>query len=236
MNAAHPAVSRREAARRGTLDVLPIVLGVLPFGLIVGATAVDVGLGVSEAVGFSTIVFAGAAQLAAIDLIGRDAPVAVAIGTALVINLRMLMYGASIAPHLAHVPLPRRAGAAYLLTDQAYALSIARYQTGMAPDRRLPYYLGAAVPLWLGWQAVTVVGALGGGAIPEEVPLEFAVPLTFLVLLLPAVSDRPTLTAAVVAATVAVVAAPLPANLGMPLGAGAGIAAGYAAARWKAPG
>lgn len=236
MNAAEQVASRRVAARRGAMDVLPIVLGVLPFGLIVGATAVDVGLGVSEAVGFSTIVFAGAAQLAAIDLIGRDAPVVVAVGTALVINLRMLMYGASIAPQLAHVPLPRRAGAAYLLTDQAYALSIARYHTGLPPDRRLPYYLGAALPLWLAWQAVTVVGALGGRAIPEGVPLEFAIPLTFLVLLLPSVSDRPTLTAAVVAAAVAVAAAPLPANLGMPLGAGAGIGAGYAAARWRAAG
>lgn len=231
MTSTGPPPTPRRAARQGAVDVLPIVLGIAPFGLLAGAAAVEVGLGVAEASGFSLLVFAGAAQLAAIDLVGRDAPTVVAIGTALVINLRMLMYGASLAPHLAHVGRWRRAGAAYVLTDQAYALSVARFHAGLPADRRLAYYLGAAVPLWVNWQIATVVGVFAGAAIPESVPVEFAIPMAFLVLLRPNVTDRPTAGAALVAATVAVLADPLPANLGMPVGASAGILVGVLIAR-----
>lgn len=214
------------AARVGALDVAPILIGVIPFGLLAGVTATDIGLGVLEASGFSIIVFAGAAQLAAIDLLGQDAAVPVAIATALIINLRMLMYGASIAPYLAHETPLRRAGAAYVLTDQSYALAIVRYEAGESPATRLAYYAGAALPMWASWQVSTLVGAAVGNTIPESVPLAFAIPLMFLALLQPAVKDRPTTWAAVVAAVVAVVAAPLPANLGLPLAAVCGIAAG----------
>lgn len=211
--------------------MLPILLGVIPFGLLAGAIPADLGLGLEHAVGLSTIVFAGASQLAAIDLVGEQAPVAVVAGTILVINLRMLMYGASLAPHLADRPLSHRLASAYVLTDQAYALSIARY--GEVEDdgpSRIAYYLGAAVPLWINWQVVTVVGFFIGAAIPEWLPIGFAIPLTFLVLLVPAVTDRPTVAAAAAAGAVAVVLDPLPANAGMPIGAATGITVGTALA------
>lgn len=225
-----PRRARLAAARRGALDVAPILIGVIPFGLLAGVTATDIGLGVLEASGFSLIVFAGAAQLAAIDLLGRDAALAVVIATALIINLRMLMYGASIAPHLAHLSVPRRAAAAYVLTDQSYALAIVRFERGEPAATRLAYYFGAAVPMWGSWQLATLVGALVGNTIPDSVPLAFAIPLMFLALLQPAVKDRPTTWAAAVAGVVAVVAAPLPAKLGLPLAAACGIAAGVIAA------
>ncbi|MBW3661782.1 MAG: AzlC family ABC transporter permease [Actinobacteria bacterium] len=224
-----PATSVRtsaEAARAGAVDVTPILIGVIPFGLLAGVTATDIGLGVLEASGFSVIVFAGAAQLAAIDLLGRDAAVPIVIATALIINLRMLMYGASLAPYLAHEPRWRRAGVAYVLTDQSYALAVVRYDAGEPLRTRIAYYLGVAVPMWLSWQAATLVGAAAGNTIPESVPLSFAIPLMFLALLQPAVKDPATTWAAVVAGTVAVVAAPLPANLGLPLAAVSGIVAG----------
>jgi predicted branched-subunit amino acid permease len=223
---AAPIRTSADAARAGAVDVTPILIGVIPFGLLAGVTAIDIGLGVVEASGFSVVVFAGAAQLAAIDLLGRDAAVPVAIATALIINLRMLMYGASLAPYLAHEPRWRRAGAAYVLTDQSYALAVVRYDAGEPLRTRLAYYAGVALPMWLSWQAATLVGAAVGNTIPESVPLSFAIPLMFLALLQPAVKDRATAWAAIVAATVAVVAAPLPANLGLPLAAVSGIAAG----------
>lgn len=224
-------MTQRDAFRRGVTDVLPILLGVIPFGLLAGAIPADLGLGLEHAVGLSTIVFAGAAQLAAIDLIGDGAPVVVIVGTVLVINARMLMYGASLAPHLADRPLTHRLGSAYILTDQAYALSIARYnEEPLDGRRRLAYYLGAAVPLWVNWQIVTATGFFIGAAIPEWLPIGFAIPLTFLVLLVPSVTDRPTLVAAIVGGATAVALDPLPANAGMPIGAIAGIAAGTMAA------
>lgn len=215
----------RAAFRQGAIDISPVVVGVIPFGLIAGAAAVENGMGLGEALAFSTFVFAGASQLAAIDLLGQGAPALVAIATILVINLRMLMYSASLAPHLAAEPVHRRLGAAYVLTDQAYAVSIARFV--QQPDQpRLPYYLGTALPLWANWQLMTAVGALAGSSLPEAIPLGFAVPLVFLALLAPAVYDRPTVAAALSSGIVATAAAGLPANLGMPLAAVTGVVVG----------
>jgi predicted branched-subunit amino acid permease len=137
------------------------------------------------------------------------------------------MYSASLAPWLSHVRLGRRAFAAYVLTDQAYALSLTRYAKGGPLDERLRYYLGVALPLWVTWQATTLLGALVGPAIPEDVPLEFAIPLCFLVLLVPVVQDHPGIVAAVVGGTAAVVVAEIDLDdAAIVLGALAGIAAG----------
>ncbi|MDB2224770.1 AzlC family ABC transporter permease [Halorubrum ezzemoulense] len=209
----------------GVRDVSPLMLGVAPFALVAGIAAVDAGLGLAEAVGMSVIVFAGASQLAALELLGENAPLAVVVGTAAVINLRMLMYSASIAPHFADYGRRLRAGLAYLLTDQAYALSVAEFDEN--PDRsRWRYYLGAAASLWIVWQIGTVVGVVLGAGVPDAWGLTFAVPLVFLALLVPAMKDRPTTVAGVAGGAVAVVAAGLPLNLGLLVGALCGVAAG----------
>lgn len=204
--------------------VAPVLLGIAPFGLVAGAAAVDVGLPVSGAVALSVVVFAGASQLAAIDLLGQGAPAVVVVLTALVINARMVMYSASLAPYLREEELGWRTLEAYLLTDQAYALSVTRFADGDVPRRW--FYLGTALPLWVVWQVATVAGALAGARIPESVPLTFAVPLTFLALLVPAVEDRPTAAAALVGGSVATLVTGLPYNLGLLAGALAGIVAG----------
>jgi 4-azaleucine resistance transporter AzlC len=209
----------------GVRDVSPLILGIAPFALVAGIAAVDAGLGLAEAVGMSVIVFAGASQLAALDLLGENAPLAVVVGTAVVINLRMLMYSASIAPHFADYGRRLRAGLAYLLTDQAYALSVAEFDEN--PDRsRWRYYLGAAASLWAVWQVGTVAGVVLGAGVPDAWGLTFAVPLVFLALLVPAMKDRPTTVAGVAGGAVAVVAAGLPLNLGLLVGALCGVAAG----------
>ena len=211
----------------GVRDVSPLMLGIVPFALVAGIAAVDAGLGLAEAVGMSVIVFAGASQLAALELLGSNAPLAVVIGTAAVINLRMVMYSASIAPYFADYGRRLRAGLAYVLTDQAYALSIAEYEEN--PERsRWRYYLGAAASLWVVWQIGTVAGVVVGAGVPEAWGLTFAVPLVFLALLVPAMKDRPTTAAGVSAGAVAVVAAGLPLNLGLLVGAITGVAVGLA--------
>ncbi len=221
------------AFREGATRSWPLLLGVAPFGMITGVAAIGIGLGLWQAVGFSAIVVAGASQLAAMDLIGRGAPAVVAIGTGLVINLRFLMYSASLAPHVPDWRLRRRAVAAYFLTDQAYALSVSRWARPGGRAHRFAYYLGVTLPLWLAWQIATVVGALVGNTLPPSLPLGFAVPLTFLSLLRPNITDHPTLVAAIASGTVAVVGADLPANLGMPLAALTGIVAGVVAAETR---
>jgi predicted branched-subunit amino acid permease len=229
-----PAPSVATAFRAGVAAIGPVLLGVVPFGLIAGVAVTDIRLGLGEAVGFSLIAFAGAAQLVAVELLGAGAPLAVVVGTALIVNLRFLMYSASLAPYLAAEPLHRRAIGAYLLTDQAYAVAIARFSSQPEFRQRWPYYLGAALAMWTTWQVSTFTGAVLGDVIPASVPLGFAVPLTFIALLIPAITDRPTLAAAATAALVATAASPLPANLGMLTGALAGIAVGATLALTKA--
>jgi len=220
---------------QGARDTLPIAVGIVPFGLVAGAAAVEAGYGVGGAVGFSVVVFAGASQLAAIDLLSGGSAVIVAVLTAWLINLRMVMYSAALAPWLSHEPTRHRLGAAYVLTDQAFALSITHYGKGAPVEDRLRYYLGVAVPLWVNWQVTTLIGALVGSKIPDDVPLDFAIPLCFLVLLVPTMQDRPTVVAAVVAGVGAVLVAEAGlSDAAIIVGAVAGIGAGaYADWRWS---
>jgi predicted branched-subunit amino acid permease len=215
-----------------------MVIGVIPFGLVAGATPVATGLGTGAAVGFSTIVFAGASQLAAIDVLKGGGSVVVAILAAWTINLRMLLYSASLAPYLAREPRWRRLAAAYVLVDQVYAACISRWPREDEPRRRIPFMAGAGVFLGCVWVSSTLVGALVGSAVPDRIPLDFAVPLVFLVLLVPAVTSGPALVAAAGGGLAAVVAAELGAGgLSVIAGAVTGIAAGALAevlAGWRA--
>jgi predicted branched-subunit amino acid permease len=221
---------RRANFRNGFLSIAPILIGVIPFGVIAGVAAVESGLGNLAAILFSPLVFAGASQLAAYELIGRDATVIVIVGTVLIINSRFVMYSAALAPHFVGAPVPQKVAASYLLTDQAFAASIVRFANEEESlDLRLAYYFGAALALWVTWQSSTVVGVVIGAGIPPEWSLDFAIPLVFIALLRPAITDRGTVAAAVVGGVTAVAAHPLAYNLGLPVAALAGIVAGLIA-------
>lgn len=228
----------RASALQGVRDVAPILLGVVPFGLVAGVAAVAVGLPRFEAIAISVLVFAGASQLAGLQLIGDGAPAGVIWLTTLMINLRFLMYSASIAPWLKRLRTRTRTLLAYLLTDQAYALSVARFRRAEPASRR-DYYLGVAGAMWLTWMTATSVGVLVGAQVPPAWGLDFAIPLTFMALLFPMLRDRPSLLAALVGGALAVALRALPLNLGLVTASLAGIAAGAvaerAAARRRAP-
>jgi len=221
-------------ARRGLRDVAPVLLGVAPFALVAGAAAVDAGLSPLQAAGLSVVVFAGASQLAAIELLGDNAELLVVLATGVVINLRMLMYSASIAPHFRPFRARWKAACSYVLTDQAYALSVARYagiDTDLDPAARRQYYLAVAGSLWIVWQLCSLVGIVVGARVPPAWGLEFAVPLVFLSLLVPATTSWPKLVAAAVGGGVSVtgVVFAVPLNLGLIAGGAAGVAAGVLA-------
>lgn len=216
------------------MAVAPMLIGVVPFGLVAGATPVAAGLDGWVAVGFSSLVFAGASQLAAIDVLADGGAAVVAALAAWTVNLRMLLYSASLAPWFAGESIGRRAAAAYLMTDQAYLVSVLEWSTETEPGhddlarrRRWSFYLGAGLTLWAAWQASTVAGVLVGGSVPSSVPLTFAVPLVFLVLLVPTLSRPPAVVAAVVGGVVTVAALELGVGaLSIMVGACAGIVAG----------
>ncbi|ESP88763.1 AzlC family protein [Candidatus Halobonum tyrrellensis G22] len=237
-----------DEVRAGVRDTLPLLVGMVPFALVSGVAGTETGLTPLQTLGMSVLVFAGASQLAALDLLGRDAALGAVVLTAVVVNLRLLMYSASIAPHFRHLPARVRVGCAYLLTDPSYALSVARYaEAGAEPGdgtaertreettdeesgpRPPYYYLGVGGTLWVVWQVGTAAGVAFGAAVPDGWRLEFAVPLIFLALLVPALSDRPRLVAGGVAAAGATLGAGLPLNAGLLAGAAVGIAAGLTA-------
>ncbi|UTF55755.1 AzlC family ABC transporter permease [Natronosalvus rutilus] len=205
----------------------PLMLGMVPFAIITGVTAVNVGISPILAVAMSVVVFAGAAQLAAIDLIGQSAPIVVVVFTAIIVNLRFMMYSASIAPYLSRYSTLSKWFSAYVLTDLAYALSVTEFAETTPDERsRKWFYLGTAMMLWITWQVGTVVGVLLGANVPAGLSLEFAIPLTFMALLFPVLKGRPTAITALVAGFFAVITDPLPFNLGLVVAAGIGILVG----------
>jgi 4-azaleucine resistance transporter AzlC len=224
--------SRRSEFISGVKAELPITLGVIPFGMIYGVLALGAGLSASAAQAMSSIVFAGSAQFVAAQLFGSGAPGLVIVLTAFVVNLRHMLYSASIAPYVKHLDAKWKSLLAYLLTDEAYAVVITRYNrdatSSITPPNRHWYFLGAGLTLWASWQASTAVGILLGAQIPTRWALDFTLALTFIALVVPALDDRPSVAAALSAGVVAVLAADLPYKLGLMLAAVVGIMIGLA--------
>lgn len=216
----------REEFWAGVRAELPILLGVAPFGMIFGAVAVAV-LPPALAQAMSSIIFAGSAQFIAAELISVGTPAFVLLTTTFIVNLRHLLYSASLAPYVRSLPLRWRLALAYLLTDEAYAVTIVHYTDGHSPPAtRHWFFLGAGLALWTVWQLSTVLGILLGARIPPEWSLDFALPLTFIGIVVPTLRDRPHLGAALSAGVVAVAAAGWPYKLGLMAAALVGIVVG----------
>jgi 4-azaleucine resistance transporter AzlC len=213
----------------GARAELPILLGTTPFGLIYGVTALKAGLSPLAAILMSSIIFAGSAQLITAQLIGLATPFPVIAVTGAIVNLRHMLYSASIAPYVRHLGWLWRVVLSYLLTDEAYAVAIARYlkedQHNVPPYAHW-YYFGAGFTLWASWQLSTAFGVLVGGQIPASWGLDFTLALTFIALTIPVLKDRPMLAAAFSAGLVAVVFNGLPYKLGLMAAALTGITVG----------
>ena len=224
---------RVEEFLAGCRDEAPLQLGVIPFGMLYGIGALAVGMPVWLAQLTSMLVFAGAAQLVIVQMLGAAAG-ALPIGlTAVLLNLRHMLYSASVAEHVRHLPRRWRVLLAYLLTDEAYAVAILRYArpAGPGPDLRHWYFLGCGLTLWGCWQLSTALGIAFGARIPPEWDIDFAVPLTFIALLTLLVKERAGQAAALVAALAVLALAALPYRLGLVLAIVLGLLAGAAVAR-----
>jgi 4-azaleucine resistance transporter AzlC len=210
----------------GVRAELPLLIGVFPFGMIYGAVALGAGLSVSASQLMSSIVFAGSAQFVTTQLIQESAPGFVIVLTIGVVNLRHVLYSASLAPYLKRLSAKWKTLLSYLLTDEAYAPSILRYEAeGVTPSGHW-FLFGAGLSLWLTWQVSTALGIFLGTAIPESWPLDFALPLTFIAMVVPVLKSRPAIASALSAGMVALLAYGLPYKLGLILAALTGIAVG----------
>jgi 4-azaleucine resistance transporter AzlC len=226
----------------GARAVMPILLGVAPFGMIYGVLALEAGLPAVQAQAMSAIVFAGSAQFILTQLVHLEAPAFVMVVTVFVVNLRHALYSASVAPYIQHLPRRWKLLLAYLLTDEAYAVVIHHYEAEAQSANAAPqpsslvtrliasqahyFFLGAGLALWSTWQLSTAVGVFLGAVVPSSWELDFTLALTFIALVIPNLKDRAGVAAAISAGLVALLAFGLPYKLGLIVAALIGVLAG----------
>jgi 4-azaleucine resistance transporter AzlC len=230
------APTRAEPTRAlllGARDTLPLLPGTIPFGLIYGATALTVGMPAWLTQMMSIVVFAGSAQFAVVLLVAGGASAVVLVLTATILNLRHVLYSASLGPTLRDAPRGWRLALAYLLVDEVYGVVIGR-MLSLPMRQRVRYMLGSGLTLWIAWQISTLVGILIGARIPAGWSLDFAATLTFIALLVPLLRDRALIGAALVAGVVAALTLGAPLKLGLVAAAIAGIGVGMLLDRWHA--
>lgn len=191
MPASEPAAppTRRADFRAGFVAIMPIWLGTIPFGAIYAVSALDAGLTPAQTLAMSLLVFAGAAQFTAVGLFASGAAPLTIVITTLIINLRHLLLGASLAPFVRRSPAWIKGAQAFFLTDESYAVALARYLEGRGSPA---FQLGVNISLYLAWQCSTAAGIALGALIPDPSAygLELIFPLTFIGLLMPLLRKR----------------------------------------------
>ena len=252
----HVLRTPRSAFIRGFKDSTPAVFGLIPFGMITGAAATAAGMDPWLAMGMSIIVYAGASQLAAISLLTQHAPAFVVVATVLVVNLRFMMYSAAVAPYFRHLSTRKKWLLSYFLVDHNFAMLTSRYpldhqsvgaasntDTDTDPDIAIDqaaqsrqhhgdkqhhdaYFMGISCFLWPMWQLTIAFGIFAGTLIPAQWSLDFAIPLIFLALVLPALQSRAHWLTAIVASIAAIFTQAMPMKLGLIVAAIVGVSLG----------
>ena len=171
-----------EVFLKGILDVSPLMIPVVPFGLIFGVLSIDIGFTPLETIGMSIIIFGGASQIILLQLFSGGASSLVIISSVGAVNSRHLLYGAVVSEHLSDLKLVWKIFISYFLVDQAFARSNEYFKKNNNSNKHL-HLIGGGMTCWTIWQATTIMGIVLGSVIPEKLGLSFAVPLTFIALL-----------------------------------------------------
>ena len=216
----------------GLLDELPLQAGIIPFGMVYGILGIESGMTVWQTFLLSSVLFGGASQIVFTQLISSSTPPAIIVSTIGAINARHLLYSTSMLGYLSHLPLRWRVLLAYLLTDEAYAVSIRRFSERPHNANMHYHLLGSGLLLFSVWQASTLAGIVLGAAIPAQLELGFAIPLSFLAIVLPLLKMRAEIIAAIIAGGVALISQGLPFNSWLLLAAISGIIAGIMAEKY----
>jgi 4-azaleucine resistance transporter AzlC len=216
----------RSAFAAGARACLPVLLGIVPFGVICGVAMVASGIPPFAAMLMSLLVFAGASMMASAQLLASGTPALMVILATLFINLRFMMYSASLRPHFVHMPLRWRLLIGYLNADNVYGLCIARFADHPDDRSKFEFFLGAGVPIWLVWQGAVLGGVVIGAGVPASWRLEFAAPLAFIAMSVPLLRDRAMVAAALAAGLAVIATHDMPLKLTVIAAALAGIGTG----------
>ena len=184
------SVTDKEQFNAGFKGMLPITTGVFPFGVVMGTVAANANLSFFQSMFMNVLVFAGASQLAAVDLMAKHAASAVVIITGLVINLRFLLYSAALSPVVQKSGFLTKFFSAYFLTDQSYAVMSANQDKFKTNAEAISFYLGSCVCMTIAWHASVAIGYAFGNIAPASLALDFAVPLSFVALVVPTLKNK----------------------------------------------
>jgi len=195
--------------------MIPITTGIIPFGAVVGTLCSEAKFSFFQTMGMNIFVYAGAAQLAAIDLMTRNALSLVVIVSGLVINLRFLLYSAAMAPFLKNSNFLTKLFSAHMLTDQSYAVMSANQERLPTNKDAVNFYFGASLCMILVWQLSVVAGFIFGNFAPASWGLDYGVPLSFVALLVPTLKNKKYVVVSVFSAVVSVLLYSLPFKVGL---------------------
>jgi predicted branched-subunit amino acid permease len=212
---AHADAPDAAAWREGFRTGLPTLFGIAAWGLVVGIAMIKTGLSIPQALGMTLLVFAGSAQLASLPLIAANAPVWVVFATALVVNLRFVIFSVLLAPHFAHLPWKQRFALGYVSGDMTVALFLQRFPSEEPVSGKLSFLKGLMLPNWAAWQVGSIAGIFLGNAVPPQWGLGFAGTLAIICITVPLIVNKAALCGVLVAGAVAVLAAGLPYKLGL---------------------
>jgi predicted branched-subunit amino acid permease len=220
---------RRDIAAGGRA-MTPWLAGVVPFGLVIGVTAAQADI--PRLAGWLTgpLIYAGSSQVAAIGMLNAGAAPLVVVAAALIINIRLIFYSATMARYWRGTPRWWQFAAAYLLIDPSFAVGLDGYER-LGRGRGHAHYLGGAVLLWVCWLAAIGAGATAGAGLPAWLHLEFVTPLFLVGETVPKLANPALRRAIFAAATVSLLALSAPLQLGIVLAIAAGITAGLTARR-----
>ncbi|MBL8397605.1 MAG: AzlC family ABC transporter permease [Candidatus Accumulibacter sp.] len=212
---------------------MPLLLGAFPFGLIYGALAASSGLSSTAAMLMAICVFAGSSQFIAIGLVAAHTPVAIIVFTTLIVNLRHMLYSATLLPYLRHLPQKWRIPLAFWLTDETFAVTIHRFQRDDGSPYKHWYQLGSSLAMYVNWQFWCLLGLVLGNRIPDAQAwgLDVAMPVTFIGMLIPFVKSKPIAVCVLTAGATSLLTWHLPYKLGLLVATFAGIVAGLLAQR-----
>ena len=167
---------------KGVCDVSPLMIPVVPFGIIFGVLSIDLGLTPITTIAMSIIIFGGASQIIFLQLFSTGASSIVILSSVGAVNSRHLLYGAVLSEHMSNFKIIWKIIISYFLVDQAFAVSNTFLKKSNDKDRVF-HVFGAGATCWIVWQTTTLIGIFLGSIIPEKLGLSFAVPLTFIALL-----------------------------------------------------
>ncbi len=176
--------NRLKTLTKGIADVSPLMIPVVPFGIIFGVIGMELGLSAYMTFGMSVIIFGGASQIVLLQLFSGGASSLVAITSVGAVNSRHLLYGAVFSEYLSHLKLTWKIILSYILIDQAFAVSNTYFKKNKENEFKHYHLLGAGFTCWTIWQISTILGIVLGSVVPEELGLSFTISLTFLALLI----------------------------------------------------